>query len=732
MKQVLQNARTGKIEVADVPAPHLLPGCVLVKIAASLVSAGTERAATEFASKSLLQKAWSRPDLLREVMNKVRRDGLLPAASAVRNRLDQPLSLGYSSAGTVVEVGEGISDLRPGDRVACAGANFAVHAEFACVPRMLVARIPSSDVSFESAAFTTLGAVAIHGVRTAEAKLGDVVAVIGLGLLGQLTVQILRAAGCHVLGMDPLAWRAELAAKLGALAVSSSELEFRDLCLQHSTGNGVDSVLITAETPGSGPVNLASEVARDRAIVAAVGTVGMELQRKLYYEKELDFRISRSYGPGRYDAAFEQKARDYPIGYVRWTETRNMEAFLRLLAGGRLDLGPLITHSFAVEDALSAYDLITGKTAQPYLGVLIQYSRESNQGAPHFRRLELISPSLRSPGRTVRIGVLGAGNFAQGVLLPAMRRSAETEFAGLCTSNGARSRAAAARFGFAFCTTDETEIYSDPTINAIAIVTRHHLHAEQVVRALEHGKHVFCEKPLCLNETELQQIQRAYARRGDLKLMVGFNRRFAPMARKLSAFLAEANGPLTVHYRINSGPLPRDNWILDPEQGGGRILGEVCHFVDFLSFLCGAPPISVHARSVPGVHERDVVATLEFADGSLGTISYLCSGDRVFSKERVEVFGGGRVAALEDFRRLELVCHGRKQTFRSWLRQEKGHAAEWQAFADSVRSGSPSPIAFGEIAATTLATIRIAESLRSGSESPVNCRMQELTAPLVS
>src|SRR5690242_16212780 len=388
MKQVLQSARTGRIEVAEVPAPRVLPGCVLVRIGASLVSAGTERASSEFASKSLLQKAKSRPDLVRDVMNKIQRDGVLPAISAVRSRLDQPLALGYSSAGTVIAVGEGVADIVPGDRVACAGANYAVHAEFACIPRMLVARIPSADVDFESAAFTTLGAVAIHGVRTAGAKLGDIVAVVGLGLLGQLTVQVLHAAGCRVIGFDLLQERAELARNAGALAVSASEAEFRDLCLQHTTGNGVDCVLITAETSSSGPVNLASQIARDRAVVCAVGTVGMDLQRKLYYEKELDFRISRSYGPGRYDAAYEQKGRDYPVGYVRWSETRNMEAFLQLLADGKVDVRKLITHAYEIEHAEAAYELITGAGPQPYLGVLIRYTPDEQQPAT---RLEVVS-----------------------------------------------------------------------------------------------------------------------------------------------------------------------------------------------------------------------------------------------------------------------------------------------------------------------------------------------------
>ncbi len=731
MKQVLQSARTGRIEVAAVPAPRVLPGCVLVRIAASLVSAGTERASSDFATKSLLQKARSRPDLVREVMNKIRRDGVLSAASAVRSRLDQPAALGYSSAGTVIEVGEGATDLRPGDRLACAGAGFAVHAEFACVPRLLVARIPSAAVEFESAAFTTIGAVAVHGVRTADAKLGDVVAVIGLGLLGQLALQVLNAAGCRVIGIDPAQERAQLAAKLGALAVTASEAEFRDLCVRHSGGNGVDSVLIAAETPSSGPVNLASEVARDRGVVVAVGTVGMELQRKLYYEKELNFRVSRSYGPGRYDAAYEQKGRDYPIGYVRWSETRNMEAFLQLLADGKVDVKPLITHSFAIADAGSAYELITGKTEEPHLGVVIRYANEG-EGS---RRLELIP---RRPGSSpqgqVRVGVLGAGNFAQGVLIPAIKAVPGAQLVGLCASSGARSRSSAGKFGCEFCTTDEEEIYSDASINTIAIATRHHLHAGQVIRALECGKHVFCEKPLCMSEAELEQIERTYSRSGgEIRLMGGFNRRFAEMARRMKDFLSQAGGPLAMHYRVNAGALPKDHWIEDPEQGGGRVLGEVCHFVDFLSFLCGAPPTSVSARSLDSTGGQDVIASLEFGDGSQGTISYLCSGDRAFSKERVEVFGGGAVAVLDDFRRLEMVRQGRKDVSRSWLKQDKGHAAEWKAFCESIQSGRPAPISFEEIVASTRATIRIVDSLRCGRELKVRQDgLSAISEPLVS
>ena len=726
MRQVLQQARTGEIAVTDVPAPKLLPGCVLVRMAASLVSAGTERASCEFAGKNLLQKAQARPDLVREVVNKIRRDGVFSAVAAVRSRLDQPNALGYSSAGEVVRLGEGVTDLSVGDRVACAGANYAVHAEFACIPRLLAARIPpDSAVSFEEAAFTTLGAVALHGIRTADVKLGDVVAVIGLGLLGQLTVQILKAAGCRVLGMDVAAERADLALRLGADDVSISGGGLLDLCLKHSGGHGADAVLITAETSSSEPVDVAGEVARDRGIVVAVGTVGMNIRRKLYFEKELDFRISRSYGPGRYDSAYEQKGRDYPIGYVRWTETRNMEAFLELLSQGKLDVKSLITHRFPIERAQDAYDLITGRVAQPFLGVLITYPGQTEE----LHEIQLVGKGTApSSGgeKPMAIGVLGAGNFAMSTLLPATRQLRGVELVAVCAATGSHAHHAAAKFGFRYCATEEQRILNDPDINTVVIATRHHLHAAQVLAAVAAGKNIFCEKPLCLREVELAEIVRARAdrtRHGDPMLMVGFNRRFAPMAVKMKAFLQQIHQPLALHYRVNAGFLARDHWVNDPEQGGGRILGEVCHFIDFLTFLANALPIEVQGRRVETLdsHSNDnAVISLQFANGSLGTISYLANGDRSYSKERVEVFGGGAVAVLEDFRRLELVRHGRKQTFRARFRQDKGHRAEWGAFADAVRRRGEPPIPFAEIVSSTLATLRAAESCSSAQSVGVD------------
>jgi predicted dehydrogenase len=516
--------------------------------------------------------------------------------------------------------------------------------------------------------------------------------------------------------------------EFGAAAVATSASEFRSLSLEHSRGAGCDSVLMTAETPSSDPVNLAGAIARDRAIVVAVGAVGIDIERRTYYEKELDFRISRSYGPGRYDAAYEQKGRDYPIGYVRWSETRNMEAFLQLLADGKLKVGALITHRLPIDRARKAYDLITEKSGEPFLGVVLQYSGTCDQA----RTLELVSRARaevirqQASENTISVGLLGAGAFAVGTLVPALKTSQETALVGVCTATGSHGAHAAKKFGFQYCTTDEAQLINDPAINSVVIATRHHLHASQVIAALEQGKHVFCEKPLCLSKDELSSIVRTYRETGVSPrpaLMVGFNRRFAPMVAKMKSFLASVSEPLLLNYRVNAGYLPPDHWLNDREQGGGRISGEVCHFVDLLMFLASSPIVEVEARSLSdmGRYSGDnVLVSLRFANGSEGTISYLANGDRAFSKERLEVFGGGAVAVLEDFRRLDLIRNGRRQTLHSRWRQDKGHCAEWAAFVASIRTGQGAAISFDEIVCSTLATLCIQESAASGKRVAVD------------
>jgi predicted dehydrogenase len=513
---------------------------------------------------------------------------------------------------------------------------------------------------------------------------------------------------------------------MGADGVASSATAFRDLCIETSGNAGVDCVLITAETSSSDPVNLAGGIARDRAVVVAVGTVGMDIERKAYYEKELDFRVSRSYGPGRYDAAYEQKGRDYPIGYVRWTETRNMEAFVQVLAERKVDVGALITHRFSIERAQSAYDLITGKSGEPFLGVVIQYS-DAGPEAPKLSVIsERVNAAMRPTSAGVSVGLLGAGVFAAGTLVPVMKAAADTTLVGVCSATGSHAQHLERKFGFQSCTTNEDGLIRDPNVNAVVIATRHHQHANQVLSALAAGKHVFCEKPLCLSEDELRSIVDAYLGIAPAQrpaLMVGFNRRFAPMTARMKAFLAPITEPLALHYRVNAGQLPPDHWVNDREQGGGRILGEVCHFVDLLMFLAGSPVVEVDARPIGNSARysgENVLISLRFANGSEGTISYLANGDRAFSKERIEVFGGGSTTVLDDFRRLELVRGGRKETIHSRWCQDKGHASEWDAFAKAVRHQGGAPIPFEEIVGSTLATFRVNESAATGERLVVD------------
>lgn len=752
MKQVLQNLRSGKTYVAEVPVPTPKPGTALVRTTASLVSAGTERMLVEFAEKSLVGKARSRPDLVRQVLDKARREGLLTTVEAAFNRLDQPMPLGYSSAGTIVERGEGLEGFHIGQQVACAGGGYAVHAEYGVVPQNLLTALPE-EVDFESGAFATLGAIAMHGFRLSGAQIGEQVAVIGLGLVGLLAVGIAGAAGCRVLGIDLDPKRAQLARDLGAEAVLRDQAE--SAAKGYTRGRGCDVVLICADTPSSDPIELAGEIARDRARVVATGAVGLHLPRKVYYEKELAFINSRSYGPGRYDPTYEEGGQDYPIGYVRWTEGRNLEAFVVLLASGHLDVHPLITHHYPIERAAQAYELITGKRREPFLGVLLTYP-ETEDGETSAQKsvirnakylMRNADHALRIPQRASRValGVLGAGNFASAVMLPALQKVENVELVGVASPSGLGAKNAADRFNFRYAASDENEILDDPAINTIAILTRHHLHAQQIVAALKAGKNVFCEKPLAIKREELDEILEVLqeiTQRGDQAtadgdhkfhdpeddplttpahplLMAGFNRRFAPLAQRMRDFLGDRQEPLMAHYRVNAGYLPPSHWLHDPEQGGGRIIGEGCHFIDFLTFLTGSPPSSVSAGALPDqghYREDNAVLTFAFPDGSLGTVAYLANGDKSFPKERVEVFCGGRVAVLDDFRSLETIQDGQRKIYRSRLRQDKGHQAEWEAFADAILEGGPPPIPYDHLFAVAQATFAAVEALRSGEK----------------
>lgn len=705
MKQLLQNMKNGKTSVEEIPVPSPRPGTALVRTAASLVSAGTERMVVEFARRSLAGKARSRPDLVRQVLDRARREGLLGTAQAAIRRLDQPLALGYSSAGTVVALGQGLSGLKVGQRVACAGGGYAVHAEYALVPRNLLAPLPDG-VDFESAAFTTLGAIGLHGFRLADPQVGERVAVIGLGLLGLMSAQIALAAGCEVFGVDVDAARVRLASSLGIRA--SNRARAVEAGQAFTRNRGFDIVLICADTPSNDPVELAAVIARDRARVVAIGAVGLDLPRRGYYEKELSFINSRSYGPGRYDPAYEEQGEDYPLGYVRWTEGRNLEAVVELLASGRLNVSPLITHRFSISNAARAYDLITGKRRAPFLGVLLTYPEPAAKRPP---RIEY--KPVAKPQAAVRLGVIGAGNFANAVLLPAIKKAGAVELIGVASAGGVDAQHAARAFGFSYAASSANEIINDVDLNTVAVLTRHDTHAELAIKALRAGKNVFIEKPLAITREQVLAIEKQLSKPGNHLLTVGFNRRFSRLSGELLAAYRDRQEPMHVHYRINAGQTLLTHWTQDPVYGG-RILGEACHFVDLIAFLVGAPPASVVAHALPEVgkyRDDNVTMTFTFPDGSIGVVDYLANGDRSFAKERVEVFCAGRIAILDDFRTLDLIADGRRR--RISRAQDKGWIGEWKAFAAAIRDGGLPPIPYDHLLGVAKAMLAAVESLRT-------------------
>lgn len=718
MKQVVQNFRTGELKVEELPPPALRPGGVLVRTAYSLISAGTERSIVETAQSSLIGKARGRPDLVRQVLDTFKREGLRSTYEKVKSRLNQIKALGYSASGVVTAVGPGVRGLKAGDRVACAGAGYASHAEVVFVPENLCCKLPEK-VSLESACYSTVGAIALQGIRQADVRLGEVVVVIGLGLVGQLSVQMLKASGCVVIGVDIEAAPCELAKKSGADAVASGNAKAREVVSSLTSGYGADCILITAGTKSNEPVELAAELARDRAKVVVVGMVGMDIPRNSYYMKELDIRLSRSYGPGRYDPEYEERGRDYPIGYVRWTENRNMEAFLRLVGEGKVDTDLLTTHRFPMESATDAYGLITGHGNDRYCGVVLKYPEAD-------RPVAGVIHSSKAPKKSegdLGIGFIGAGNFARGVLLPIVRRAARVQMSGIATATGISAKNTAEQFDFGYSTTDYDAVLADEKTACVFIATRHDTHARYAAEALRRGKSVFVEKPLATTEEGLREVVAAVRDTGGT-LMVGFNRRFAPLSREIKERFKTRSGPMTMIYRVNAGQLPRDHWSHDETEGGGRIIGEVCHFVDFVQFMSDAIPVRVSASSVPrkplaGFVDDSVAVSITLSDGSIASIIYTASGDSSVAKERVEIFCDRSVATIEDFREGSFDKES-KRTKLGGGAQDKGHAAEVAAFLASARGESDPPISLESLAATTLATFAIIEAAGSGQTVPIN------------
>lgn len=718
MKQILQSLTTGKTEVHEIPAPAPQAGKLLIQTNASLVSAGTERMLVEFGQANWLGKARQQPDKVRQVLDKARTDGILTTLDAVQSKLDQPLPLGYCNVGTVIDVGKGVTGFQVGDRVVSNGP----HAEIVCVPQNLCAQIPDA-VTDDNAAFTVLGAIALQGIRLAQPTLGESFVVTGLGLIGLLAVQLLRAQGCRVLGLDFDTERLALARQRGAETVNLAAGEDPIAIAQKfSRGRGIDGVVITASTKSNEPVHQAAQMCRKRGRIVLVGVTGLELTRADFYEKELSFQVSCSYGPGRYDSNYEAKGQDYPVGFVRWTAQRNFEAVLDMMASCQLELGSLISHRFPLESTAQAYDLLSSD--EPSLGILLDYSERSQ--ISHSRTIQLpkiADQSMSSPApsrakpekQSVVIGFIGSGNYATRILIPAFKET-QSRMKIIANIGSVNSVYAGKKFGFQAATTDIQNLLNDQEINTVVIATRHNSHADLVNQALAAQKHVYVEKPLAITHQQLASICSAYqsAQTSDNapRLMVGFNRRFAPHIKTIKAALKKRTDPKVIVMTVNAGQIPPDHWTQDPDVGGGRIIGEACHFIDLLYFLIGQPVQEYQVMAAPSatsIPADTVTITLTFADGSLGTIHYLANGDRSFPKERLEVFCGGSILTMDNFRLLQSYGWPDVRKSRLW-KQDKGNQACAFAFINSICSDHPTPIPFSELEIVSSLTLKIAKA----------------------
>ncbi|OPY13634.1 MAG: Glucose--fructose oxidoreductase precursor [Syntrophus sp. PtaB.Bin138] len=715
MLQLTQKMKNGAMEVLEVPIPVLTRGCVLVRNHFSLISAGTEGSTVRAARSGYLAKAMERPQQVKQVIDTLKTQGVVQTYRAIMKKLDAWSALGYSSAGSVIETAPDVTAFSVGDPVACAGVGYANHAEIVTVPEKLCVKL-SPDADLKQASYNTLGAIALQGVRQADLRLGESCAVIGLGLVGQLTCLLLKAAGIRVIGIDIDPAMVEIAAKHCADLALPREAEGIDGRIAQFTGGlGCDAVIITAGTDSLDPINFAGALAHKKGTVVVVGAVPTGFDRDPhFYRKELQVRMSCSYGPGRYDPNYEEKGIDYPSDYVRWTENRNMQAFQELISSHKIDVSYLTTHVFKLKDAPGAYDMMM-KKSESHIGILIEYDASKDWKAP-LARIDLKPIAANGSTGLVSIGFIGAGSYAQSHLLPNIPKGSDVVLRGVMTASGTGSRSVGERYGFEFCTGEEQNILSDGRINTVFIATRHDSHAGYVLKALRAGKHVFVEKPLCLGETELEEIRSLYesAAGAPPLLMVGYNRRFSPFAREARKVFG--TGPLAMIFRANAGPIPKDSWIQDRETGGGRIIGEVCHFVDFLTFLNGSMPMKVHAAAMrsPGDLPDTLNVSLAYENGSIGTIAYLANGDKALPKERVEVYGHGCTAVIDDFKTMSVYAGGKKRE-KKLLGQDKGQKPEIEAFIDAVRKGTACPIPFEEIYSTSMATFKIMESIQTGN-----------------
>jgi predicted dehydrogenase/threonine dehydrogenase-like Zn-dependent dehydrogenase len=716
MMQIIQDVRSGATTVKEIPAPIVSAGQVLLATSASVISAGTERYVVDLARKSLIGKARQRPQDVKRVLQKMRREGILSTLTQVSARLDDPMPLGYSAAGVVLECGAGVQEFKPGDRIAAATA----HSAISVVGRNLCALMPE-NVSFEQAAYTSIAAIGLQGVRLARAALGDSVLVIGLGLIGQMCVCLLKAQGCRVFGIDLDPAKLELAHALGADAVATG---YPLQAVKDFSGSfGVDAVVLTAATESNEPIEFAAEACRTKGRIVLVGVVGLQIPRPPFFKKELEFTVSSSLGPGRGDPIYEEKGVDYPVGYARWTAQRNMQAVLDLMSQGKLPVEKLTSHRFSIDQAPEAYDLIISRR-EPFLGLLLEYADST---AKLGRRIELRAADSRST--SIGVSLIGAGNFARLVMLPELMKMNGIAWRGICTAKGLHAEHTGRTTGFEFATTDAAEIWNDKDTVAVFIATRHDLHAELVIAALRAGKHVFVEKPLCIHAEELERIAACIEELGDHcpLLTVGFNRRFAPATKRVKEFFAGAK-PLSLSYRFSPGYIPAEHWTQDEEVGGGRIVGEACHAIDTCVAIAGSPPVKVYAESVAksgGIETSDdrVFITLRHADGSISSVSYQTGGDSAFPAERIEVMGGGRTAVIDAWHNVELWRNGKLE--RLSAKKDKGHSEEFAAFLSACRNGGPAPIPWEQLYGVAWASLMAMRSLREGQPLNIEASVEE-------
>jgi len=715
MKQVFENLKNGKIEMLDVPVPNAGSGKILVKNYYSLISNGTERSMLEFGSKGLIEKAKSRPDLVKQVIEKVKSEGLIATYKKAMHKLEDFLPLGYSSAGEIIELGKNVDEFHKGDLVACAGSGYATHSEYIVVPKNLAVRIPEG-VSLEEASFATVGSIAMQGIRQSGAVVGDTAVVVGLGLVGLLIVQILKAAGCRVIGMDVNPDKKYIAEKLGVdIFLDMNNGEPVGEVMDFTNGYGADEVLITASTSSNTPIELTPKIIRDRGTLVIVGVSKIDIPRTPYYKKEITVKFSRSYGPGRYDPVYEEKGIDYPIGYVRWTEKRNMEAFLSLIIEGKVNVKPLISYEFPIEKNKEAYNLVSGKksTDKPIIAILFKYKTSTKD----IKRTVNLKNDYKVMNNGIDISVVGAGNFTKSTLMPNLSKfKGKISLRGVSSYGGSSAAILAKKYGFAYSTSDYKKIAEDSDTDLVFITVPHNLHVPIAKELLKSGKDVFIEKPLAINIEQIKEIIKFRQDTGK-RVMVGFNRRFSPLVQWERKQL-DSQMPGIIIYRVNAGSVPIDHWINDPNVGGGRIIGEVCHFVDYLIYMFGSYPKEVYGKCV-NMHNKEFLAVdncvfaLEFENGSIGNIVYESIGNKAFPKERIEIYANNFVGIIDNFVSAKAYKGGGVHR-KKLLNQDKGFLKEYEEVLTALRKGDDFPIDFNDIIYTTLTTFALKEAIRTG------------------